>query len=316
MTALASMAAPARPPQDARVPCPLCGGLIHPVAGRCKHCKEDLSARRAGRPQAAAPLPALDRAAARDSGQVAIAPAVTSAPVPAVVPARDASAPILPPRPTGRSVVAQPERSIWKSWPMIVIVLATIAIAVAVVIMVMPPSTSDSAAGKHVIQPPTPAPDRMDSNPLPPPGPGNSNGADPWGGHSQVDPPRHLDPVPQDPPQQLQVPTDPDPDAIDPFGGIVGGGLGPTGGTGAASFYTAALDHACQKLKACPDVDQTLTSICDVLTLQPKAQTTCASGQRCLDAIDKLSCTQAGALSNPNSIVTLFQDCTNAVTSC
>jgi len=45
---------------DGRVPCPLCGGLIHPVAGRCKHCKEDLSQFRAGRPQAAAVLPALN----------------------------------------------------------------------------------------------------------------------------------------------------------------------------------------------------------------------------------------------------------------
>ena len=30
-------------PSDARVPCPLCGGLIHPIAGRCKHCKADLA---------------------------------------------------------------------------------------------------------------------------------------------------------------------------------------------------------------------------------------------------------------------------------
>jgi hypothetical protein len=33
--------------------------LIHPIAGRCKHCKTDLSTFRAQRPQAAAQLPAL-----------------------------------------------------------------------------------------------------------------------------------------------------------------------------------------------------------------------------------------------------------------
>ena len=42
------MAVAARPgPSDARVPCPLCGGLIHPIAGKCKHCKADLTAHRA-----------------------------------------------------------------------------------------------------------------------------------------------------------------------------------------------------------------------------------------------------------------------------
>ena len=29
-------------PMDARIPCPVCGQEIHPVAGRCKHCKTDL----------------------------------------------------------------------------------------------------------------------------------------------------------------------------------------------------------------------------------------------------------------------------------
>jgi hypothetical protein len=54
------MAAATRPgPADARVPCPLCGGLIHPIAGRCKHCKEDLRTLRGARPAAVATLPAL-----------------------------------------------------------------------------------------------------------------------------------------------------------------------------------------------------------------------------------------------------------------
>src|SRR5205814_5764562 len=120
MTALMTMAATARPPGlgDARVPCPLCGGLIHPVAGRCKHCKEDLSTFRAGRPQAAATLPALN-------GHTITAPATLHAPPPVVaaqtngymptsgngtngqstitaapiaIQARDGSQPILPPR--------------------------------------------------------------------------------------------------------------------------------------------------------------------------------------------------------------------------
>src|SRR5262245_25230008 len=59
------MAAVTRPgPADARIPCPLCGGLIHPIAGRCKHCKGDLRALRSSRPAAAATLPALNQPAA------------------------------------------------------------------------------------------------------------------------------------------------------------------------------------------------------------------------------------------------------------
>jgi hypothetical protein len=26
-----------------RVPCPLCGGPVHPIAGRCRHCRGDLT---------------------------------------------------------------------------------------------------------------------------------------------------------------------------------------------------------------------------------------------------------------------------------
>src|SRR5665647_1711166 len=46
-------------PSDARIPCPLCGGLIHPIAGRCKHCKADIAALGAKRPAAMAALPPL-----------------------------------------------------------------------------------------------------------------------------------------------------------------------------------------------------------------------------------------------------------------
>src|SRR5215207_126382 len=101
MTALVHMAA-ARPPgiADARVPCPLCGGLIHPVAGRCKHCKEDLTQFRAGRPQAAAALPALNgKPVVSTNGTNGH---VVAAPIPVAMPVthNDGSQPILPPRTT------------------------------------------------------------------------------------------------------------------------------------------------------------------------------------------------------------------------
>ncbi|HRC59196.1 MAG TPA: hypothetical protein PKU97_24905, partial [Kofleriaceae bacterium] len=37
----------ANPAPELRMPCPFCGGLVHPIAGRCKHCKQDLAEHRA-----------------------------------------------------------------------------------------------------------------------------------------------------------------------------------------------------------------------------------------------------------------------------
>src|SRR5438045_2510286 len=100
------MAAAARPgppdPRDARdgrVPCPLCGGLIHPIAGKCKHCKADLTAYRSAPPAASAPLPALHHAAAAaGNGQPVHAPIAHAAPAPAMAMALpyDAAEPVLP----------------------------------------------------------------------------------------------------------------------------------------------------------------------------------------------------------------------------
>lgn len=37
-----------------RVACPACGAAIHPIAGRCRHCRADLTRRRDDGPQTAA----------------------------------------------------------------------------------------------------------------------------------------------------------------------------------------------------------------------------------------------------------------------
>jgi hypothetical protein len=305
------MAAAARPPgvSDARVPCPLCGGLIHPIAGRCKHCKQDLSGHRSARPAAAAPLPAL----------VGTARPATPLPV-----APEPSQPILPPQPTGTSVAA--ERSTWRSWPVVVIVLATLAIVTAVAILVWP--AGSRGAGKHGLVPP-PAPERMDTDPLPSHGadPQPSQGADPqppqgadpqppsqdpWGDQGRADPPpRHApDPLPPDPPS---------PDDTDVFGGVGGGPAGAgIGGLGLHSdFMVTALRHACTRLKSCPNTDSSLLGMCDAFDMLPQraVPSNCRSAKRCLEAIDHLSCSQTG-FGSPQSVVTMFQDCTTAMTSC
>src|SRR6185312_9249628 len=108
-----------------------------------------------------------------------------------------------------------------------------------------------------------PAPERMDTDPLPPPGAGNPNGADPWKNgdpnaqpHAQVVPRSTPDPLPAQPPQQ------PDDDQFG-FGGLANGlAGGTTGGNiitgGSPDFMFSAMGHACQKLKTCPNADDTL----------------------------------------------------------
>jgi hypothetical protein len=277
----------------------MCGGLIHPIAGRCKHCKEDLSALRAGRPQAAAPLPALQNGTA---GHAAMAP------LPQMIQqARAESAAILPPRPNHSAYALPKQRSMWKSWPMLVIVLASLAIVVAVVFMFWPPSAD---AGKRVLQPP-PAPERMETNPLPPPGQGNNNGADPWGGtnsggHSQND-----RPAPRQTPDPPKAPAGNDPnDLLSPFGGVAGGGT---------DVMTALLAHACKKMKSCPSSgdDDILANACDALAMmgQSSAPPTCDAAKQCFDAIDKMDCKDAFG-GSPMAAMASMQACTTAMTSC
>lgn len=312
MTALTHMAA-ARPPgiADARVPCPLCGGLIHPVAGRCKHCKEDLTAHRAARPQAAAALPPLSNARPQN-GTNGHAPATASAVATAIAPG-EASQPILPPRTTARTMPTARPPSIWRSWPMLVIVLAVIAIVTATVIMVMPPDRK-KADGKMSAPP---APERMQTNPLPE----KQSQIDPWApppGSVPLTPDPQLA-IPQPPsPMDPDVPAPDDPDDDDIWGGGVGGlgtpGRGGVlGSAGRGAFMVNVLDRACKRLASCPDVDQSaLAIICEQVAMIPKPPVpTCAAAKRCLEAIDRLSCSQAQTTS-PMSMFTLFDDCSAA----
>jgi len=294
---------------DGRIPCPLCGGLVHPVAGRCKHCKQDLAAMRTGRAAATTPLPSLQNgpvANAMPQMMAAIAPNPIAIPQAAYNP----SASVLPPRVTGRSAAVRPQKSSWKSWPMLVIVLASVAIVVAVVMMVWPPGQSDP--GRKMLSQP-PAPERMESDPLPPAGAGNTNGADPWGGHSQADPKQPVTPrVTPDPlpPKAVNPPDPQDPFSNpDPFGNLASASGG--------AVFQAVLVHACTKLKSCPNPDDTVTSMCDAFAMFPKAPPpSCDAATRCFDAIDKLDCaTDLGNMS-PGDVMMKMQDCMTAATTC
>lgn len=323
------MAGAARPGppdlRDGRVPCPLCGGLLHPIAGKCKHCKADLTAYRTVRPAASAPLPALTQPAqpaqpAAANGQHvqapdahAVLPAALGGPAGPV--AYDPAQPILPPRPPTRMPTAQPAPPLWRSWPVFVIVVATMAIVAAVVLMVWP---SHGQGGKRALQPP-PAPERMDTQTPPvtpkvtpkidaPATPSQSpqGSADPWGmrtpdpqdpsaalddpdnasgGSVSAAPARATDPV---------DPADPDLDALDPIHPPRGSAsprrrlsLNRTG-----MLAGAVQAHLCQKLVDCAHGDAQTRRACSSGRSVPDALlASCPAARRCLESIDAMTCT-------------------------
>jgi hypothetical protein len=197
---------------------------------------------------------------------------------------------------------AEQPRAAWKSWPMLVIGVAVVAIVVAIVIMVLPQDRPKAGARKL---PPTPAPERMETNPLPP----KASQIDPW---SQPD----TQPAPVQPPQP-QAPQLPQNDPDDLFGGLNGaGGLSVGGGAGAVMLHV--VDKVCSKLKDCPDLDQTLISTtCDQLKAFPKPPlpANCPAAQRCLDAVDSMSCNSATGTS-PLTVMYQISECTAALTDC
>ena len=332
---------------DARVPCPLCGGLIHPIAGRCKHCKADVAAQRAARPAAVASLPPLASAApapppigSSPSPYVPqpafVAPnAMPISAAPIALPALSSeSGPVLPPRPTGRMQSEAP-RSIWRNWPMLVIVVAVVAIAAAVVIMMWPPPNEAKAGSRRL--PPPPAPERMDTNPIPP----RSGQGDPWnnGTVPRTPPPPApappANPDPDDDRAAIDPDAQPDDPAIDPRDPLLdpfasprpnrgqrnprpgvrpnpyfGGGPDPFASMGGTAFMFTALSRLCERAKSCSnDVDLLCQSLDSFPT--PPPPPSCPAATRCLAELDKLDVCGAG--SSPTAFTSLFQTATSCM---
>lgn len=298
--------------------CPQCGGFVHPIAGKCKHCKTDLAAARGARPAATAVLPSLANGGTNK-------PLVRRDETPLPTKLANAAAAaesghnlILPQRHTGGMAAQKPPgRSLLRNWPVLVIILAGIAIAAAVVLMVWPPG-KDAKADTRI--PPPPAPERMDTNPLPPQGsqvtppsnpsaPSAPNGADPW---SQPTP---------DPQAQI----DPDDPTKDPFANPNAGrgtnNANPFGGLGfnsrGSAVMVGVLQHACTRMAACGNsqIGMMCSSMTQLFGNTPAP--TCASAQRCFDRIDQIDCDKdVSSQSDVLGLMTTFQDCTEAMTSC
>ena len=287
-------------PSDGRIACPQCGGLVHPIAGKCKHCKADLAEARGARPAAAAALPALAGGGTARPAMRADATPVPAKPSPISKLVAAENIAILPPRETGRMPAQKSGGSLLKNWPVVVIIIAGIAIAAAVVLMVWPPGSTAKADTRI---PPPPAPERMETNPLPPKGSmvtPPSNGQDPWSNKGTA-----PDPQP-DPDDQASI--DPNDPSKDPFS-LRGGGnlLG-------SNVMFSVFEHACARATSCGN--SSLASMCSVMSqaLGPTPPPSCAAAQRCIEHIDTLPCdAQMSSQADILSMMTTFQDCAEAI---
>jgi hypothetical protein len=303
--------------------------LIHPIAGKCKHCKADLTTYHAARPAANAPLPPLHRAPqanghanGRAAAHTAHAPAAQAVPR-ATAAAYDASQPVLPPRPTGGSYATEPTSSGWRSWPVAVIILATVAILVAVVLMVWPARGGRDLDGKHTVAPP--APERMQTEPdikqrqpdmvLPTPPPRGAT-PDPWTDQPAV-------PVAPPDPGASATDTDTHDDDLDglkdPFASSHPAPMPRgrrhlrTNRRGMMMF--AMAEHMCRKMLQCSADDPTVKTTCDSFSRSPlSTPPSCAAADRCLQRIDTMSCgSQHDDFLQLNALMTQFPDCAEAV---
>jgi hypothetical protein len=167
--------------------CPVCGGPLHPVAGRCKHCRTDVAALR-------------DRAVARAGTLTPPAVGWPAPPAPRLAAAvavagAGAGGEMAWPSPAAAPLTSDTSGALARHWPFVVAVAAGIAIAISSAILVgrMDSSRADVPA-------PTPAslsPDTL-PDPMPPPMPPapDRGRALPGGGPGPLDPAPDAAPVP------------------------------------------------------------------------------------------------------------------------
>ncbi len=155
--------------------CPLCGGGIHPIAGRCKHCKTDLVKLRAQ--QNAATMAAQAQipvaSAAPTATPTSTATTTVTPATPTVAPATPTATTTVTPAnaesatPHAPALMYRQDVSSWsRRWPYAVAAVAVIAILLSVVVMVQQwtsDSTKTAPSSVEKAQTPAAAPAAPDS---------------------------------------------------------------------------------------------------------------------------------------------------------
>jgi len=268
------------------MPCPACGAPVHPIAGRCKHCKTDLVKLREQHAQAmrhAGVAPAAPMRAATPAAGVAIAR-----------PAERAQTPLpMPAYPQGYGTTMP---SVWaRRWPLLVGGAAVAVIAISLVILLRGKGDATPTSGPSgPSRSPRMVPDDMNSNPQ---GPLGSNIPSP--GHPDPDPglpaPQRTRPDPTDAASFAMALVQSMCDRLDKCGVMDAnarqlcamapqlGGMGGMGGMGNA----------------------------------PQCHIDRVAARACFDAIDNLSCDQMKPdLSTLMSMSNTLQACTSAAADC
>lgn len=221
--------------------CPACGGAIHPIAGRCKHCKADLVTARGGATAAMGSVIQLGALTATPSGP---APGLPSGPSAAAGPGLPAIATAAaPPVIVTAAPSARRPSSTWRRrWPLLVAAIAGVAILASLAILLF----SGDEKKAHRRRALGPAPERMQTDQLP---------TDPWHGSGAPPNPDQLQPVPGTPPPDIAPGGTADPDvpqltpppvAPPPTTGGSAGAIGTVD-----EFVSEAVDAACRRLATC-----------------------------------------------------------------
>ncbi|MBP9087767.1 MAG: hypothetical protein KBG15_16730, partial [Kofleriaceae bacterium] len=273
------------------VPCPLCGGLIHPIASRCKHCRAAIGDHAVQQRSGATVLKTLPALAAMPQSLSLPSSAVTvGLPLP--------GAPPQPSTATASFDLAQADdRPWWQRWPMIVVAVAAVAIVVAIVLMVWP---QHQRRGTNVVAPP--APFNMNTNPMPETPPTlPSAPSDPWSGTepavpSPTDP---SAPVPGVDPGSGSTAQDNNPALPTPPNTIDPNAPAPaTGNSDRDRFVSQLATSVCEQIAGCTNIDPSLTGVlCNaVVTLLNQAApwSSCSfnasKAATCLKRVQTLSC--------------------------
>ncbi len=307
MNPMAAVARSPEPPDpvQARVPCPFCGGPLHPVAGRCKHCKQDVGTHRS---RAAGVIGLPGGPGASGAGGKLSA----------------GSLPQLGDRAAGVSLgaahAAEPARALrasWlRNWPLLVILLAVVGMIVALVLLILPQRHSTIRRNNGLSN------DRMETESLP--GSGNKAGGKP-GPSSSNQPGAPLDPWTSGSPLPLPTddsddPSDPsvpsgivgslgDPDDLDPsiptpvpdvsdfddpsrFSGKILGsrGLLSPADVSDRNVFAFIIQRMCRRALDCDDPVTTAMCDRDMPAIRPSRCFSVRQLSRCLQTIDSLSC--------------------------
>ncbi len=280
---------------DARISCPVCRAPVHPIAGRCKHCKADLVRMRGGSTgagetpvavptlgpggaPAAAPLPlpggrggaAMPALTAVPASTAAPHLALPGAPSPAALPGPGprlalpaASAPPTAIAPSSGSTSYARTRRWSQRWPLAVAIVAALAILASLAMLLF-----NGPKKPKTLRPLGPAPERMDTDVGPPPPPAPTPHA-----------PSTTPPPPVGPQGTVPGPGAPS-DPSDPFDPPAGSGAGvapadPAAQGGAphapgaiprvddvGGFLGAAIDLGCERVLACTSASADAQALC------------------------------------------------------